>query len=267
VHAAALHSLQRPRSDEPAEVAFLVVTQIMELYFGLLRHEWRCARDELAHDDLDRALAALRRSVPHVRGLNASWGSLARLSPAEFNRFRPYLGQGSGFQSAMYRQVTFLLGKKSAAMVNPHRGSPPAAEEVERALREPSLYDEALALLARRGLPIPRCVLHRDRTITHPPDPDVERAWTAIYAAPERYPQLWTLGEVLTDVAEEFGRWRRRHLLAAWHALGSKPGTGGSGGVAWLAKSVDERVFPELCTARSSGPARHPRFVPITSLL
>ena len=250
VHASVLTHLQQPWSDDPAEMAFLVTTQVMELWFTLLVHEWQTAAQALREDDLPTALAALRRSADELHSLNASWRPIAHLTPARFNRYRSALGDGSGFQSAMYRRLEFLLGEKSAAMLVPHRGTPQVHDELEKALAEPSLYDEVLRLLHRRGLPVPEAVLERDPTQRYEPDPGVERVWQQVYAG-DQDGELLALGEALTDVAELVWRWRSDHLAATRRAMGAKPGTGGSAGVAWLEKRVRRSVFPELWTARS----------------
>ncbi|MEV1006584.1 tryptophan 2,3-dioxygenase family protein [Streptomyces sp. NPDC049881] len=248
VHAETLTHLQQTLTDDPGEPAFLITTQVMELWFTLLVHEWRTACGALRAGDMPTALAALDRSAHELRALNASWEPLARLTPRQFNAFRPALGDGSGFQSAMYRRVEFLLGEKSASLLVPHRGSPRVHAELTEALHEPSLYDEALAVLARHGLAIPPEVLERDRTARYEPHPAVEAAWQRVYA--EETPPLLPLGEALTEVAELVWRWRNDHLAATRRAMGGKQGTGGSAGVAWLEKRARQPVFPELWTAR-----------------
>jgi tryptophan 2,3-dioxygenase len=250
VKASVLTHLQKPWSDDPAEMAFLVTTQVMELWFTLLVHEWRTARDALAQDRVPAALAALRRSLPQLTALNAAWAPIASLTPGQFNSYRSTLGEGSGFQSAMYRQLEFLLGEKSAGLLQPHRGVPEVYQELVQALHAPSLYDEVLAYLHRQGLAVPDEVLNRDLSLRYEADPGVEAVWTEIYSDP-RHEKLVVLGEALTDVAELVGRWRTDHLLATRRAMGSKQGTGGSAGVAWLEKRANKIVFPELWTARS----------------
>ncbi|MBB1244498.1 tryptophan 2,3-dioxygenase [Streptomyces durbertensis] len=250
VQADVLTHLQHPLSDDPGEMVFLVTTQVMELWFTVIVHEWQTAAGALRQDDLDTALAALRRSTYELKSLNASWEPLAHLTPAQFNSYRAALGEGSGFQSAMYRRMEFLLGEKSASMLVPHRGAPRVHDELEKALHEPSLYDEVLFHLHRQGLEIPAHVLTRDVTRRYEPDPGVEAVWTAVYSGdPHAGPAR--LGEALTEVAELVWRWRNDHLVATRRAMGSKQGTGGSAGVAWLEKRARKNVFPELWTARS----------------
>ncbi|MFF5614067.1 tryptophan 2,3-dioxygenase family protein [Streptomyces albidoflavus] len=267
VQADVLTHLQHLRSDDPGEMVFLVTTQVMELWFTVIVHEWETASAALRRDDIPTALDALKRSLREMAALNESWRPLSGLTPAQFNSYRGSLGEGSGFQSAMYRRMEFLLGDKSASMLVPHRGAPRVHAELEKALHEPSLYDEVLRLLARRGHPIPIEVLDRDLTQKYEPSREVEAVWTAVYGAQEigpaagqgapadgpaaADPELLRLGEVLTDVAELVWRWRNDHLTATRRAMGAKTGTGGSAGVAWLEKRAGKTVFPELWTARS----------------
>jgi len=249
VHASVLTSLQHPLSDDPGEMAFLVTTQVMELWFTLLVHEWTTVREALSKDDLEPAMDALRRSLTSHQALNDSWRPIAALTPGQFNGFRGAFGKASGFQSAMYRKLEFLLGDKSRSLAQQHRGLPELYAELEEALHQRSLYDEVLHFLSRRGLPVPERVLERDLTVAYEADAGVEEVWRQIYAGP-RYDPLVALGEALTDVAELVLRWRSDHLLATRRAMGGKSGSGGSPGVAWLEKRAARSVFPELWTAR-----------------
>ncbi|MDI5962064.1 tryptophan 2,3-dioxygenase family protein [Streptomyces sp. SL13] len=250
VQADVLTHLQHPLSDEPGEMVFLVATQVMELWFTVLVHEWQVACEALRQDELPVVLEALRRSTWELESLNASWKPLAHLTPVQFNAYRAALGDGSGFQSAMYRRLEFLLGDKSASMLVPHRGAPRVHAELEKALYEPSLYDEVLGYLARRGHAVPPEVLGRDLSARYVPDPRVEQVWANVYAGGQDTPEV-RLGEALTEVAELVWRWRNDHLVATRRAMGAKSGTGGSAGVAWLEKRAAKTVFPELWTARS----------------
>ncbi|MFG2790057.1 tryptophan 2,3-dioxygenase family protein [Streptomyces sp. NPDC048419] len=250
VQADVLTHLQHTLSDDPGEMVFLVTTQVMELWFTVIVHEWETAARSLREDRVQVAVDALKRSVRELEALNASWRPLGQLTPAQFNSYRSALGEGSGFQSAMYRRMEFLLGEKSASMLVPHRGAPRVHAELEKALHEPSLYDEVLRLLARRGRPIPGSVLQRDVSRRYDPSEAVEAVWTDIYSGDE-HAELARLGEALTDVAELVWRWRNDHLVATRRAMGAKAGTGGSAGVAWLEKRAQKNVFPELWTARS----------------
>ncbi|MGW1890506.1 tryptophan 2,3-dioxygenase family protein [Streptomyces sp. NPDC002004] len=250
VQADVLTHLQHPLSDDPGEMVFLVTTQVMELWFTVIVHEWETASRALRGDDVPTAVAALKRSVRELEALNASWRPLGQLTPAQFNAYRSALGEGSGFQSAMYRRMEFLLGEKSTAMLVPHRGAPRVHTELEKALQEPSLYDEVLRLLARRGHAVPDAVLNREVSVRYEASPEVEEVWARVYSGDEST-DVARLGEALTDVAELVWRWRNDHLVATRRAMGAKVGTGGSAGVAWLEKRAVKNVFPELWTARS----------------
>ncbi len=247
-----LHSLQRTRTDEPEERAFLVVSQVMELYFGLLRAEWELAQRHLRADEIREAVAVLRRSVRQFEALVASWSAIDWLTPMQFNRFRDQLGVASGFQSWAYRHLELLLGIRQRSLTELYRGNPAVYEPLTAAFQAPSLYDDALAALARAGLDIPADVLERDFGRDHEPRPEVEAAWLQIYTRQEPGDPLWDLAEVLTDISTLFDDWRHRHLTAVRRAMGGKVGSGGSSGIQWLEKSLARVVFPELWSARTA---------------
>ncbi|MFE0727238.1 tryptophan 2,3-dioxygenase [Streptomyces antibioticus] len=249
VHASVLNSLQQPLTEAADEMGFLVTTQVMELWFTLIVHEWRTARDAFAKDDLDAATDALVRSRRAVGALVDSWQPIAALTPAQFNGFRAAFGQASGFQSAMYRHMEFLLGEKSAALVRAHRGDPAVHEALREAHREPSLYDEVLGYLHRRGLPVPEHVRERDVAQPYASDPGVVAVWRQVYTGPQHHPLL-ALGELLTDIAERVTRWRFDHVMVVRRAMGTKTGSAGSSGVDFLQARADRLVFPELWAVR-----------------
>ncbi|WP_304454148.1 tryptophan 2,3-dioxygenase [Nocardiopsis sp. YSL2] len=247
-----LLSLQRTRTDEPAESAFLIATQVMELLFTLVRERWEAARDALEADDVPGAVAWLRRACHAQDVLNDSWGLINDMTPTEFNRFRDSFGEASGFQSYGYRKLEFLLGNKSAAMIRPHKAMEPVADELTRLLERPGLYDAALRLLHRRGLAVPADRVERDWTQAYEPSPEVERAWAEVYADDRPGNDLFLLAEALMDVAERVTRWRHLHLVAVKRTMGRKPGSGGSNGLNWLARHVEQDVFPELWSLRNT---------------
>ncbi|MFI6574782.1 tryptophan 2,3-dioxygenase [Nocardiopsis sp. NPDC050513] len=247
-----LLSLQNTRTDEPAETAFIVSTQVMELLFTLVQQRWEAARDALEADDVPGALAWLRRACHAQDVLNASWGLLSDMTPTEFNRFRPAFGEASGFQSYGYRELEFLLGNKSAAMIRPHKAMGGVVAELTRLLEGPSLYDAALRLLRRRGLPVPDDHVERDWTADYEPSAGVEHAWALVYGDDRPGNELFLLAEALLDVAERVTRWRHSHLVAVKRAMGAKPGSGGSNGLNWLARNAEQDVFPELWSLRNT---------------
>jgi tryptophan 2,3-dioxygenase len=243
-----LAGLIHPQTTEPLEVTFVVATQIMELHFNLLLHEFNRAIDRLGADDLDEAMAALRRAVVVQDSLISSWDLLSVMSPVQYNRFRSALGKASGFQSFSYRQLEFVLGAKNDRMLHPHAGMPTVHATLQAALDAPAIYDTALAFLARRGLAIPPGVLERDvREPWTEPDAAVVEAWRQVYL---REDELTDLADVLTAVAERHSTWRFVHYTAVRRILGAKPGTGGSAGMAWLKRTVDAPVFVDLWEVR-----------------
>ena len=252
VRASTLATLQRTATDEPGEYMFLVVSQVMELYFNLIAFEWRTAQRFLREDKLGEALLALRRSNDHFTALNASWVSFRWMTPPDFNAFREALGEASGFQSFLYRHVEFLLGFKDAALLRPHKHvSGSHYDELVAAFEAPSLYDDALAYLARRGYDVPTAALDRDHAITYEHIDAVEDVWVQVYADTSHGDPLRAFAESLTDIAEQFSDWRYRHLMAVRRAMGAKVGSGGSAGLAWLERSLLRQAFPELWSART----------------
>ncbi|GIF16338.1 tryptophan 2,3-dioxygenase [Actinoplanes teichomyceticus] len=249
VRASVLNTLQRPLTEAPQEMAFIVTTQVMELWFTLVVHEWREAATAFAKDDLPAAVDALRRSKRALTALNAAWAPLASLTPAQFNGFRSAFGRASGFQSAMYRHMEFLLGDKNAAMLALHEGDRAVHQALSATYHAPSLYDEVLGFLHRRGLPVPEHVRTREVTAPHRCDPGVVEVWHRIYSGPQHDPLL-ALGELLTDVAALVTRWRSDHVLVVRRAMGDKSGSAGSTGLAWLEKRAARPVFPELWQVR-----------------
>ncbi|MET9826860.1 tryptophan 2,3-dioxygenase family protein [Streptomyces sp. NPDC006349] len=246
----ALLALQHPRTSAATEPGFIIMSQVMELLFELLRTEFTAARNRLSEDAVDEALWTLRRAVRVQQVALSSWDFFSAMTPMEFAEFRDSLGAASGFQSASYRRLEFLLGNKNPQMVQPHLNAS-SHEVVVRQLHEPSLYDAVLLLLRRRGLPVADTVLSRPVDASYEPDASVEQAWREVYEKRAAHHSLFLLGEALTDVAESFARWRYTHLTVVQRVLGGKPGTGGTDGVAWLERISGHRFFPELWSARS----------------
>ncbi|HLU44715.1 MAG TPA: tryptophan 2,3-dioxygenase family protein [Natronosporangium sp.] len=251
VRASTLHTLQRPLSNDPGEMSFLVITQVMELYFGLIHYELRQGQRRLADDDLWGALAPLRRASLHLDGLNAAWQGLSWMTPTDFNRFRGVLGEASGFQSAMYRHLELALGFRNPSLIKPFRRQPELYQKLMAELHRRSVYDEVIAALARHGHDLPADLLERDFSQEHQPHPAVERAWVEVYRDDSAGNHLRLVGEALTDIADRFHVWRERHLMAVRRSMGAKTGTAGSSGISWLERSLARTVFPELWTART----------------
>ncbi|MBI5279301.1 MAG: tryptophan 2,3-dioxygenase [Burkholderiales bacterium] len=244
-------SAQKPLSPAPDELLFIIQHQTSELWMKLMLHELSGAITAIAHDQLPPAFKMLARVSRILEQLVHAWDVLATMTPPEYSRIRPYLGQSSGFQSWQYRCVEFRLGNKNAAMLKPHEHSAERLAQVQDAYRSPSLYDEALRLLARRGLPVPASHTARDWTQPYVEDAQVEQAWLTVYRDPENHWDLYQLGEELTDLEDAFRLWRFRHVTTVERIIGFKRGTGGTGGVSYLRKMLDVVLFPEIWRLRT----------------
>jgi tryptophan 2,3-dioxygenase len=181
-----------------------------------------------------------------------AWDVLATMTPAEYSAIRPYLASSSGFQSWQYRCIEFRLGNKNAAMLQPHQHHAERLALVQQAHDLPSLYDESLRLLARRGLPVPASHVERDWSRPYEASEEVEQAWLVAYRNPEQHWDLYQLGEELTDLEDAFRLWRFRHVTTVERIIGFKRGTGGTGGVSYLRKMLDVVLFPEIWKLRTS---------------
>ncbi len=179
-----------------------------------------------------------------------SWEVLATITPADYSAMRGKLGSSSGFQSYQYRALEFMMGNKNVAMVNVHGATPDIAATLRAELARPSLYDEALRLLARRGFAIPADRLDRDFSQVYVASDAVEAAWRDVYRDPDQYWDLYELAEKLVDLEYRIQLWRFAHLKTIERIIGFKRGTGGTAGVPYLAKVIDQIFFPELLTVR-----------------
>jgi tryptophan 2,3-dioxygenase len=242
---------QAPLSDEHDELLFIIIHQTAELWLKLCLHELNGARRAIAADHPQPAMKMLARTVRVMGQLIQSWDVLSTLTPPDYRRLREHLGTSSGFQSLQYRLLEFTLGARDMAMVDIHTDSPADADRLKAELQNPSLYDEALRLLARRGLPVPTAVLTRDVAVPYVADEGVEACWAAVYSDVDRYWDLYELAEKLTDVEHHLQLWRFGHLKIVERIIGFKRGTGGSAGVAYLAKVLEKSLFPELSSVRS----------------
>jgi len=217
-----------------------------------MRHELGAAIARIAQDDLGPAFKMLARVSRIFEQLVHAWDVLATMTPTEYTAIRPSLGPSSGFQSFQYRAIEFALGNKNAAMLRPHEHHPERLALVRAAYEAPSLYDQALRLLARRGLVIPASHLERDWTQPYAASDAVEAAWLSIYRQPEAHWDLYQLAEELTDLEDAFRLWRFRHLTTVERIIGVKRGTGGTGGVSYLRKMLDVVLFPEIWRLRTN---------------
>jgi len=242
---------QAPRSGDHNELLFIVQHQASELWMKLMIHELTAARDHVRGDDLQPAFKMLARVARIMAQLNQSWDVLSTLTPAEYSAFRATLGSSSGFQSYQYRTIEFVLGNKSAVHLQPHRHRPDLHGPLEAAWRAPSLYDEAIRVLARRGFAIDAACLERDFSVPHAFNESVCRAWVDVYRDTAGHWELYELAEKLVDLEDAFRQWRFRHATTVERVIGFKRGTGGTSGVAYLRGLLDVVLFPELWKART----------------
>ena len=248
-----LLAAQQPQSRPPQhdELLFIVQHQTSELWLKLMVHELRSARDLLRTDDLAPALKRLAR-VKHIQHvLTDQWSVLATMTPSEYALIRPFLATSSGFQSAQYREVEFLLGNKNADMVKVFAHDPAAQAELMTLLEEPSLYDGFLAYLARRGYAVPSELLSRDWSLPYRLNAELVDTLAAVYASPEEHWGVYETCEELVDLEDNFQAWRFRHLQVVQRTIGHKIGTGGSSGVDFLRRALDLTFFPELYEVRT----------------
>jgi tryptophan 2,3-dioxygenase len=247
----AILNAQKPLSPAHDEMLFIVQHQTSELWMKLMLHELTAAVQAVASDELPSAFKMLARVSKIMEQLVHAWDVLATMTPPEYSAIRPYLSNSSGFQSYQYRCIEFALGNKNAAMLRPHAHSPERLALVQAAFEAPSLYDEALRLLARRGLAVPASHTVRDWTQPYEANDAVEQAWLQVYRNPKDHWDLYQLGEELTDLEDAFRLWRFRHVTTVERVIGFKRGTGGTGGVSYLRKMLDVVLFPEIWRLRT----------------
>ena len=245
-------SAQKPLSPAHDEMLFIVQHQTSELWMKLMLHELHGAKAHIVADELQPAFKMLARLSKIMEQLVHAWDVLATMTPPEYSALRPYLAQSSGFQSHQYRCIEFTMGNKNAAMLKPHAHSPERLAVVQAAYEAPSLYDEALRLLARRGLKVPQSHTQRNWTLPYEASDAVEKAWLQVYRNPKDHWDLYQLGEELTDLEDTFRLWRFRHVTTVERVIGFKRGTGGTGGVSYLRKMLDVVLFPEIWTLRTN---------------
>ena len=252
LHIDQILSAQHPLSPAHDEMLFIIQHQTSELWMKLMLTEIGAAMADIRADQLPPAFKKLARASRIFEQLVNAWDVLATMTPPEYSAIRPYLGPSSGFQSFQYRCIEFALGNKNAAMLKVHAHRPERLALVQAYYDAPSLYDEALRLMARRGLPVPASHLQRDFTQPYEASDAVEAAWLTVYREPEKYWDLYQLGEKLADIEDAFRLWRFRHVTTVERVIGFKRGTGGTGGVSYLRKMLDVVLFPEIWSVRTA---------------
>ena len=244
---------QRPLSDPPHhdEMLFIVQHQVAELWMRLILHELEAAIGHVQADRLEPCFKILARVKQVQLQLFNQWAVLETLTPSEYAQFRHVLGPASGFQSLQYRQLEFLLGNKEESYLAVFDHDRAAHDRLEATLHAPSVYDEFLRYLARRGHAVPADRVERDWSQPYEAHSGVVEVFRGIYEDPQRHWDAYDMCEKLVDLEQNFQLWRFRHLKTVERIIGFKRGTGGSSGVAFLRQAIDIRLFPELIDVRT----------------
>ncbi|TPG53437.1 tryptophan 2,3-dioxygenase [Roseomonas nepalensis] len=245
-----LLSAQKPLSDHHDELLFIVIHHVQELWMKLIIRELEVATACVREGDLRPAFKSLARVSRIQRQLVEAWDVLSTMTPADYLAFRDVLGQSSGFQSWQYRLMEILLGARDEFMLRPHAHDAAVSARLQAAFDAPSLYQEALRLVARRGIPVPESALGANPAERHAEDEGVVEAWATVYRHSTEYFDLYELAEELVDLEDAFQQWRFRHVTTVERVIGMRTGTGGSAGVAYLRKALERRFFPELWAVR-----------------
>lgn len=244
-------SAQHPLSPEHNELLFIIQHQTSELWMKLMLHELHGARDNIAAGQLPAAMKMLARVAAIMNQLVHAWDVLSTMTPPEYTAIRPYLGASSGFQSHQYREIEFLLGNKNATHLHVHQHKPEAYAVLKRALEAPSIYDQAIMVMANSGLAVAAQRLAGPWDQPVKSDDSVKAAWTTVYQNTGEYWPLYELAEKLVDLETAFRLWRFRHVTTVQRVIGFKMGTGGTDGVNYLRKMLDVVLFPELFELRT----------------
>ncbi|HYD79470.1 MAG TPA: tryptophan 2,3-dioxygenase [Paucimonas sp.] len=244
-------SAQHPLSPNHNEMLFIIQHQTTELWMKLMLHELHAVRAQMHAGDLPPAFKMLARVARIMDQLVHAWDVLATLTPPEYSAIRPYLGNSSGFQSAQYRELEFLLGNKNAALLSVHESKAEPHARLKAVLETPSIYDEAIMLMAREGFAIDAERLQADWTQPTQANASVKAAWLEVYREPTKHWALYELAEKLVDLETAFRVWRFRHATTVERVIGFKTGTGGTAGVSYLRKMLDIVLFPELFALRT----------------
>ena len=243
---------QKPVSKHHDEMLFIVIHQVTELWMKLSLHELTGVLRQIQSDELGPAFKMLSRVARIQDQLILSWDVLSTMTPLDYASFRDELQQSSGFQSYQYRTLEFTLGNKNRELIEVHRGVPAIYQQLKETLEKPSVYDETLRMLARRGFEIPSTCVERAWSDPYEPHPEVEAAWLKVYRDVDTHWDLYELAEKFVDLEHKFQQWRFAHMKTVERIIGGKRGTGGSSGVSYLQKALDLKFFPELWSVRTS---------------
>ncbi|MFJ7508285.1 tryptophan 2,3-dioxygenase [Peribacillus simplex] len=251
LHLNQILSSQHRLSAHHDEMLFIIIHQTSELWMKLILHELNAATDHIQAGRLEPSFKMLSRVARVQQQLVQSWNVLSTLTPSDYMEFREKLGNSSGFQSFQNRLIEFAMGQKNSQILAVFRHQPELYESMMAALNKPSIYDAAVGALAARGLPIDQSVLNRDWSEIYQENASVENAWLTVYRDVHKYWDLYELAEKLVDIGSQQQFWRFNHMSTVERIIGNKKGTGGSSGVSYLKKVVEQSFFPELWTLRT----------------
>lgn len=244
-------SAQKTLSSEHDEMLFIIIHQTSELWLKLAGHELSSAIKNIQNNEFGQAFKVISRVKQILNQLTQSWNILSTLTPVDYLKFRDALGHSSGFQSYGYRKLEFLLGNKNADLMKVHESNEHTHKELDSILNAPSLYDEVIKVLHKKGLGINQKRLERDFSKAYSSDQSVLDAWLKVYRNSDQYFELYELAENLIDIEDAFQQWRFKHMYTVQRIIGNKMGTGGSSGVSFLKKALDISFFPELFELRT----------------
>ncbi|MED3624703.1 tryptophan 2,3-dioxygenase [Neobacillus thermocopriae] len=251
LHLDKILSSQHRLSDHHDEMLFIIIHQASELWMKLILHELNAAIQCILRNHLEPSFKMLSRVSRIQQQLIQSWSVLTTMTPADYMQFRHKLGHSSGFQSYQNRLIEFALGQKNAHTLAVYRHQLELYEQLNKALHEPSIYDAAVSALHAHGLPIDKTVLNRDFSQNYEPNPSVQEAWLTVYRNTDQYWDLYELAEKLVDIGNQQQLWRFHHMTTVERIIGHKKGTGGSSGVTYLKRVVDQQFFPDLLSIRT----------------
>ncbi|MDQ0272491.1 tryptophan 2,3-dioxygenase [Cytobacillus purgationiresistens] len=244
-------SAQKRLSGHHDEMLFIIIHQVTELWMKLILHEINAAIVSIKTDDMAAAQKRLARVSKTQSQIIQAWDVLSTMTPSEYMEFRESLGQASGFQSYQYRMIEFALGYKTPHVLKIYQKDEKLQKTLRDAYETPSLYDVAIHALSRAGIGIDPEVLNRDVTQAYHQNDSVLHAWMKVYKNPDAYWELYELAEKLVDIEDWLQQWRFRHMKTVERIIGFKSGTGGSSGVGYLKKVLDQQFFPELWAIRT----------------
>lgn len=251
LHLDKILSSQHRLSNHHDEMLFIVIHQASELWMKLILHEVTAAIQCIRANNLEPSFKMLSRVSRIQQQLIQSWSVLSTLTPAEYMEFRDKLGQSSGFQSYQNRLIEFALGNKNVHTLSVYQHDEDLYQKMQTALHEPSIYDAAIHALMKRGLQVDQEVLQRDCSQPYEPNASVEDAWLTVYRNVDQYWDLYELAEKLVDIGNQQQMWRFSHMSTVERIIGNKQGTGGSSGVNYLKRALDQHFFPELWSLRT----------------